>query len=98
MPTDDIDATAALFSALRRFPDRAQDIKSLMGRDEEFLEMCEELAEADRALANLATVPAAERHARAEEWSVWIARLTEEIAEALERSNVIPMGSHNRPR
>ncbi len=95
MPSD---ATAALFAALHRFPDRAHDIKSLMGRNEEFCEMCEELAMAEGALANIAAIPPAERGARIEECKVWIARLTGEIAEALEKSNVVPMGTHRRSR
>ncbi|MGE3872456.1 MAG: hypothetical protein AB7F74_05815 [Parvibaculaceae bacterium] len=98
MPGHDSDATAALFAALHRFPGRARDIKSLMGRNEDFCEMCEELAMAEGALANIATVPAAEREARIEECKVWIARLTGEISEALEKSNVVPMGSHDRSR
>lgn len=96
MPSDDRDTTAALFAALHRFPDRMHDIKSLMGRSEDFFEMCEELAMAEGVLANIATVPAAERPARIEECRVWIARLTGEIAEALERSNVVWMGSRTR--
>lgn len=98
MPSDNNDATAALRAALHRFPDRAQDIRSLMGRNEAFFEMCEELAMADGVLAHMAVVPAAERDARIEECRVWIARLTGEIAEVLGNSNVVPMASHNRSR
>ena len=98
MPGHDSDATAALFAALHRFPGRAHDIKSLMGRNEAFCEMCEELAMAEGVLANIATVPADERDARIEECKVWITRLTGEIGEALEKSNVVPLASHNRSR
>lgn len=60
--------------------------------------MCEELAMAEGALSNIASVRAAEREARAEECRVWIARLTGEIAEALGKSNVVPMGYRNRSK
>ena len=98
MRSDNTDNTAALSVALHLFPDRAHDIRSLMGRNEGFCEMCEELAMAEGALANISAVPAAERDARIEECRVWIARLSGEIIEALDKSNVVPMGIRKRSR
>lgn len=98
MPTDSNDMLAAFSAARQRFPACGHDIRFMMDRNEAFFEMCEELAMADMALANIASVPAAERDTRADECRVWIERLTAEIAEALERSNVIPMGSRSRSR
>ncbi len=69
--------------ALRRFPNRADSVTGLADASEAFRDMCEELAEAEEALAALSPgEQAAERRA---ECIGWIIRLTEEMTEALVR-------------
>ena len=83
-------------AACRRFPDKAALIEDMMGRDEDFRDLCGELADAEMALAAIDAVSADVRAARTAEWQGWIARLTDEIDQALCRGNVIPLSSRLR--
>ena len=83
-------------AARRRFPDKALLIEDLMGRDEDFRDLCDELADAEMALLAIDAVPADVRAARAAEWQGWIARLTDEIDQALRAVNVIPLTRRRR--
>ncbi len=63
-----------------------------MLRDQDFCDMCEELAEAELALQATEALPMRVREARTAEWAASIDRLTAEIARALKESNVIRIG------
>ena len=89
---------AAFSAALSRFPGHAQEIETLIGLNESFRDMCDELAEADTTLARIDRVPATAREARILECKDWIERLTKEIGEALGRSNVIPIAPAGGPK
>lgn len=97
MVSQNEERSAPLSAALSRFPWRAQEIETLIGRDESFRDMCDELAEADLTLAKIDQVPAAAREARTLECKDWIERLTREISDALNRSNVIPIAPTSKP-
>ena len=64
---------------MRRFPDFELPIRRLLAADENFSDICEELAEAEHALSMVDDMPAASRAARRAEWQELIARLVVEI-------------------
>jgi hypothetical protein len=78
-------------AALRRFPDEARLIEELSARSENFRDMCDELADAERALLATKDVRPDIREERIAEWTGWIERLTAEIAAELSTANVIPL-------
>lgn len=69
--------------ASRRFPNAEFAIRKLMNRDEAFCDMCDELADAELALANVSAVPVETRNERAIEWQEVVDRLIVEIGNAL---------------
>ncbi|MBY3179113.1 hypothetical protein HFO27_31700 [Rhizobium leguminosarum] len=73
----------AFSAAARRFPHAELSIRRLMGRSEDFFELCEDLAEAERALANVAETTAALCEERRREWQEVIDHLVNDIAEAI---------------
>jgi hypothetical protein len=77
--------------AIRRLPQCERAIEELARRSESFLDLCEDLAEAERGLAVAELAPEAVRSERRAEWRSWIEILTQEIEEALQRSKVVPM-------
>lgn len=77
------------FAALRRFPAEHRTIEELSAHSEDFRDMCEELAEAELALATAEGLPGALREQRRAEWHAAIDRLASEIARALSDANVI---------
>jgi hypothetical protein len=81
-PAWDSGCTAALF----RFPQSEFAIRKLWVRSEAFRDMCEELAEAERALANVRPEPPGLSAARQAEWQELVALLIAEIATALKES------------
>lgn len=81
-----------LGAALRRFPEKASEIVMQARRDPRLADMCEELAAAESALANTRSLPAELQAERREECAGWIARLTQEIDEALAAAKVVPLG------
>jgi hypothetical protein len=87
------DRQRAASAAVRRFPQSELAIHRLMDRCEAFREMCEELAEAERALSTVDLVPPALREARRAEWQQLVDRLVAEVGAALQDKDVV-----TRPR
>jgi DNA-binding FrmR family transcriptional regulator len=92
MRSKDEEKIAAFSAALRRFPGHEQAIETMFHRNENFRDMCEELAEVDRTLACIDCVPVTVRDARVRECEEWIEQLSGEIGDALGRGNVISIG------
>ncbi|WP_051440580.1 hypothetical protein [Ensifer aridi] len=85
-----------LQSATRRFPARGPEIETLLARDENFRGMCDDLAAAEAALAATVHLPENLRMARRREYEELIKDLAEEIAEVLERANIVPISRSPR--
>jgi hypothetical protein len=91
---------AGLSAAVRRYPQFELTIRRMIVADEGFRDVCEELAEAEAALAKVCDLPAALQEARRAEWEELIDRLAGELRGAVEgrvaflRSRVPPQ----RPR
>lgn len=79
---------AALLAAVRRHPERELAVRRLIAADERFRDICEELADAELALANTDGAPAATRAARRAEWQELVDRLAGELKSALEGHEV----------
>lgn len=88
----DASLTEAKEAALRRFPSERRAIEALLARSDDFHDMCEELADAERALRETAVMPREVREERAAEWTAMIDRLAAEIARALDEANVVRIG------
>lgn len=73
----------ALSSAVRRYPHAEFTIRRLMSHNEEFRDMCEELAEAEVALLNIPETPPHLREVRRVEWQALVDRLAAEVGAAL---------------
>ena len=73
----------AFAAATRRFPHFALPIRRLIETDESFRDICEELADAELALAAVPNAPAALRAARLAEWQELIDRLVVELETAI---------------
>jgi hypothetical protein len=83
--------TFGVHLARQRFPALLGKIETLLGRDDNFRDMCEELADLTSAI--LQGTP--------DDWVLadWISareRLTDEMADALSRANVIPIQQGHR--
>ena len=76
-------------AAVRKFPSHAKLIEELTIRSESFRELCEDLAEAERALAASEQLSETLRSARRAECQGWVDGLTKEIEEALRETKVI---------
>jgi hypothetical protein len=86
------------FSAVvRRFPTAEFAIRKLMNRNADFGDMCEELAEAERALSRVHEVPAELREARRAEWQELVDRLVAEVGIALHESDASQIRKGQRP-
>jgi hypothetical protein len=83
----------AFSAAARRFPQAEFTIRKLMNRSEAFRDICEELAEAEWALAHIPEKPAALHQARKIEWQELVDRLTAELATALREGETAQKGS-----
>ena len=83
-------------AAVRRFPAAAEQIADLMIRSESFRNVCEDLATAERALAEVDSLPEAVRDARRGEAEVWIRRLTDEIQSMLYSAKILPISQGRR--
>ncbi len=87
---------AALSAALRRFPDLELTIRQLIAADQNFRDMCDELAEAETALSRVDQLPLHIRAARKAEWEDLVERLAREVDAALQerqtvaRSHILP--------
>ncbi len=84
--TDPTHISNGLSAVTRRFPQYEFAIRKLMLTSECFRDMCDELADAEVALANAAATPAEVRSARQVEWQQIVDRLVGEIAAELEES------------
>jgi hypothetical protein len=85
--------TFGVHLARQRFPDVLGEIEILLGRDDNFRDMCGELADLTSAI--LEGTP--------DDWVLadWISvreRLTDEMAASLSRANVIPIQQGHRVR
>lgn len=76
----------AFATATRRFPSFELTVKRLVETDETFLDICDELADAEAALCAVDDIPVPMQSARRAEWQDLIDRLVAEISRAL-RSN-----------
>ena len=76
---------AILSSVLRRFPEREFTIRRMMEKDQTFFDLCEELAVAEDALANVDQYPPAIRSERRAEWQDLVDRLAKELDGALQQ-------------
>lgn len=86
------------WAATRRFPSEAKVIEELMIRSESFRGLCDDLAEAERALAATDQMPEALRRHRRAECQEWVESLTNEIERALGRAKVVPItGAKRKP-
>lgn len=81
-----VDSQDGFSAAIRRFPQAEFAIRKLMNHDEAFRDICEELAEAEQALARVPQIPAALHEARRAEWQELVDRLAAELATALQKS------------
>ena len=77
-------------AAARRFPHAEFVIRRRMNESEAFRDICEELAEAEWALACVPKAPAALHEARKTEWQELVDRLTTELAAALRQGETAP--------
>jgi hypothetical protein len=68
----------------QRFPLRAEAIEDLASRDETFLEICADLAEAQRELSNWQSSTDPDRLGRCAEYEELITGLAKEIEQALD--------------
>ena len=88
------------WAATRRFPSEAKLIEEVMLRSESFHGLCDDLAEAERALAATDEMPEALRCDRRAECQEWVESLTNEIERALRRAKVVDIAGvrHQPPR
>ena len=78
---------AGFFAACNRFPRQELAIRKLMKESEAFREMCEELAEAEAALARVdLTAPAAQRDVRRAQWAELVEVLAREVGQTLKQA------------
>jgi len=89
MPTTTPNHNTGQWAATRRFSSEAKLIEELIIRSESFRGLCEDLAEAERALAATAEMPEALRRDRRAECQEWVESLTNEIEQALRRDKVV---------
>lgn len=81
------DRQRAILAAVRRFPQFELAIHRLIVRSESFLEICEELADAELALSSVdKTTTTALVEARRAEWQELVDRLVGEVGEAVRDS------------
>ena len=76
--------------ACRLMPELADRIHALAARDEAFLELCDDLAAAQRALEGLTLLPDVLRRHRLAECEEWIVGLCLEIQSAVNSGRISP--------
>jgi hypothetical protein len=87
-------------AAIRRFPSEAKLIEEVIVRSESFRALCDDLAEAERALAATDEMPEAFCRNRRAECQEWVEDLTNEIERALHKAKVVHIAEarHKPPR
>jgi hypothetical protein len=90
----------AFLAAIRRYPECELAIRRLIETDEPFRDICEELADAERALSKVADLPVLSREARRAEWQEIVDRLAGELKLVLERHDAFLWArvSRHQPR
>ena len=78
-------------AAIRKFPSNAKSIEALLVSSESFRELCEDLAEAERALAATNQLPEALRFPSRVECRGWVESLAKEIEGMLLETKVVPL-------
>jgi len=73
-------------AAVRKFPQCEFVIRRLMSRSETFCDMCEELADAEQALANVSSLEPELVSERQLEWQELVDRLVAEIKAAIDQT------------
>jgi len=81
---------AGLAAALRRYPQLELAIRRVFDAEEGFRDICEELCEAELALAKVEDLPAAMREARRAEWQELVDRLGRELETAIRSREALP--------
>jgi hypothetical protein len=74
-----------VLAAIAPFPDRGHAVKELAGRDEEFLSLCDDLAEAEAAFRRWEHSTSMVREARCAEYRDLVRDLALEVEAALNR-------------
>jgi hypothetical protein len=82
---------AGLQAAIRRLPEQAHKIEQMTVANQDFCDMCTDLADAEAALSAVDAAPLTLRAARRLEWQDCIETLKKEIEQALQRANVSPL-------
>lgn len=95
---DDEQRKPGVSAVMQRLPTERRTIEQLAARSEDFCDMCEELAEAERALLLAQALPAEIRGERTAEWFAVIDRLIAEIGAALRTVDLIPIGRADQPK
>jgi hypothetical protein len=80
----------ALRAAVKRFPRSEFTIRRLLRIDESFRELCDELADAETALANVAENEAPLREVRELEWKELVQELVSEVEQTLRKFEAAP--------
>ena len=80
-----------LDAARRRFPSSFSEIERLIGQNDEFRMLCDDLAAAEAALVAVEDLAPSLRAERLAECNDWIQALSVEIEDALMRAKVIPI-------
>jgi hypothetical protein len=80
----------ALDAVAKRFPHSEFTIRRLLRSNETFRELCEELADAEAALANVPESVAALRKARESEWREMVQELVSEVEQTLRKFEAAP--------
>ena len=96
MWNDDPNPIIGQQAATRRFPSEAKLIEEVMARSESFRELCDDLAEAERALAATDQLPEALLRDRRAECQEWVDSLENEIEWVLLRAKVVPITAAKR--
>ncbi len=82
-------SSPGLAAALLQFPAQTREVEGLFRLDDDFRGLCEDLADAQKALAACGQLPANVMEARRLEYEELVAGLSGEIEEILSRANVI---------
>jgi hypothetical protein len=90
-PSGDTHAGAGLRAAASRFLGRSSEIQELFNQDDNFREMCDDLAVAEQALAASDQLPAPTDEERRAEYQALIDDLVREIGRALSQARIVPI-------